>query len=240
MGTQNGMDLRDNQTDYVMIAARHAPVVTGGSSRWLVAISLAAGALYPAIDGRFGSIVDISAKGLGVAALALAAALVPGHRWLAAIMAAGALGDVLLELQGAFIAGAGAFAMGHIIAMVFYVRNRRAGLPTFDRLIAAAIIGYGLAMPSLVMPTGAPVGLLMLYSVLLCGMAAAAFISRFPRHWTALGALLFVVSDTLLVMRLGGRLLGGAMLHGLMVWYFYYFGQLGVFIGVSRGLARHD
>jgi uncharacterized membrane protein YhhN len=177
--------------------------------------------------------VDILAKGLGVAALSVAALLLPGKRWLAAIMAAGATGDILLEVPGMFYVGAGAFAIGHVIAILFYMGQRRAGLGLADRIAALALIGYGLAMPTLVMPAGAPVGAPMLYSVLLCGMATAALLSRFAPRWVGLGALLFVVSDTLLIMRMGGSLVGSAGVHGLLVWYSYYLGQFCIFYGVA-------
>lgn len=240
MGTASSMDpfanhIRNNRAAwaYVQRASRR-------SELWLLTASLISGLLFPLIDGRFGPVAEVFAKGLGVGTLALAAALAPGRRWLAGILTAGVLGDVLLELPGGLIAGGAAFAIGHVISIAFYTRNRRAFVPMNDRFTAAALIGYGLAMPVLIMPTGAPVGALMVYSVLLCGMAAAALISRFARQWAALGALLFVVSDTLLIMRMSGRLVGGDTLHGLLVWYFYYFGQLGIFIGVSRGLAKND
>ncbi len=203
----------------------------------MIAVSLAAGLTFPFVDGRFGGVFDIVAKGTGVAALAVAAMLLPRQRWLAAIMAAGALGDILLEIPGLFIAGAGAFAVGHVIAMPFYARQQRSGLGRPDRIAAAALIAYGIAMPVIVIPAGAssgvPVGALMLYSVLLCGMATAALLSRFAPRWTGLGVLLFVISDTLLVMRLGGSLVGGAVVHGLLVWYSYYLGQLLIFVGVA-------
>ena len=106
---------------------------------------------------------------------------------------------------------------------------------------AALLIIYGLAMPTLVTPAGTPVGAETLYSVLLCGMAAAMLLSRFawpPKAGPlgAAGALLFVLSDTFLIMRLGGTLVGGATVHGLIVWYSYYLGQLLIFLGVARGL----
>jgi uncharacterized membrane protein YhhN len=104
-------------------------------------------------------------------------------------------------------------------------------------LAALALIGWGLVMPTLVSPPGTPVGALMLYSVLLCGMAAALLLSRFPRL-AVVGALLFVVSDTLLIMRLGGRLVGGESVHGMLVWLTYYLGQLLIFVGVANGLLR--
>jgi uncharacterized membrane protein YhhN len=93
-------------------------------------------------------------------------------------------------------------------------------------------------MPALVLPAGAPRGALTLYAVLLCGMAASALISRFPLRLTAAGALLFVLSDTFLVMGLGGRFVASTAFHGLIVWYAYYIGQFGIFAGIVS--ASHD
>jgi uncharacterized membrane protein YhhN len=202
-----------------------------------VLVSMAAGLSYPAIEGSFGHAPDVVLKGLCVSALAVAALFLrsPHARWLAFIMAAGAVGDVLLELPGGLIPGGAAFAIGHCAAIALYLRHRRQSPPTPDKLRAAALIGWGFLMPTVLMPTGAPIAGLILYSVLLCGMAAAALLSRFPRHLVALGALLFVVSDTFLIMRLGGRLFGGATIHGLIVWYSYYAAQLLVFLGIARG-----
>ncbi len=201
-----------------------------------LALSIAAGLFYPLLDAQFGLIGAIALKGLGVSALAVAALLSrgPDAKWLTAIMAAGAIGDILLAVPGAFIFGGSAFAIGHCCAIGLYLRRSRTAPPLADRFRAAALVAWGLVMPSLVMPAGTPVGALMLYSVLLCGMAAAALLSRFPRHLVALGALLFVVSDTFLIMRLGGRIVGGDTLHGLIVWYSYYAGQLLIFLGIAR------
>jgi uncharacterized membrane protein YhhN len=220
-----------------------SPPSATGDERILLAISLAAGLGYPFLEGHFGTIADIFLKGLAVSALALAATCNrgSGFRWLAAIMAAGALGDILLEMPGTFLLGGGSFALGHCLAIGFYGTNRRSPVPVLDRIAAAALILYGLAMPTLVMPAGAPVGAETLYSVLLCGMAAAMLLSRFAWPVGGVGALLFVVSDTFLIMRLGGtiiggNLVGGAMVHGLIVWFTYYFGQALIYLGVSRRL----
>ncbi|MEY2883755.1 MAG: hypothetical protein RL490_1479 [Pseudomonadota bacterium] len=194
-------------------------------------LSLLFGLAYPLVDARLPGFAAIIAKGAGVGLLALAAALAR-HWWLAAIMACGAVGDVLLELPGLFLIGAGAFAIGHGIAMVFYARQRRAGLVTLDRVAATALIGFGLAMPALVMPAGASIGPLMLYAVLLCGMAVAALLSRFAPYGTGLGALLFVISDTLIFIRMGGAFVGSPLIHGLIIWYSYYLGQALIFAGV--------
>jgi uncharacterized membrane protein YhhN len=205
----------------------------------LLAASLVAGLAYPFLDEGLSLAASVTAKGAGVCLLALAAVMLRAreHYWLATIMAAGALGDILLALPGLFFVGAGAFAIGHVVAILFYMRNRSDSASGIARLAALALIGWGLAMPTLVSPPGTPVGALMLYSVLLCGMAAALLLSRFPRL-AVVGALLFIVSDTLLIMRLGGRLVGDESLHGLLVWLTYYLGQLLIFIGVASGLLR--
>lgn len=181
--------------------------------------------------------MHVVAKGAGVGLLAAAGFSLSrrDHVWLGLIMTAGALGDILLELPGLFFVGAGAFAVGHVIAILFYLRNRRDSAGGFERFAALTLIGWGLVMPALVSPPGTPVGALMLYSVLLCGMAAALLLSRFSRL-AVVGALLFVASDTLLIMRLGGSLVGGEWLHGLLVWFSYYIGQLAIFVGVAAGL----
>lgn len=197
----------------------------------LVALSVAAGLAYPMIDGRFGPGVDMAAKGLCVGALAVSA-LVGNYRWLAAILAAGTLGDVLLEVPGGLIAGGAAFAAGHAIAIVYYLRNRRPALSGGDWRTAAALVLYGALMPTLVLRSFDAA--MTVYALLLGAMAAAALVSRFPRQWAAMGAVLFIVSDTLLIMRTGGRYVAAPAVHGLMVWYFYYLGQLGIFIGVAR------
>ncbi len=205
----------------------------------LAALSLLFGLAFPFLAPGLAAPAPLLLKGAGVALLALAAAALPprGHWWLATIMAAGSAGDMLLELPGGLMIGGASFALGHVIAMVFYTRQRSASRVA-DRLVAAALIGWGLAMPSLLLPAGAPLAMVTLYAVLLCGMAATALLSRFPRWLTGLGALLFVVSDTLLVMRLGGRVMGGAEAHGLAVWISYYLGQFLIFAGIALGLVR--
>jgi uncharacterized membrane protein YhhN len=205
----------------------------------LLAVSLVAGLVYPFLHEGLSLVERVTAKGAGVSFLAMAALLLPPRDriWLVAIMAAGAIGDILLAVPGRFFVGAGAFAIGHGIAISFYLRNRNENASGTERLAALALIGWGLVMPTLVSPPGTPVGALMLYSVLLCGMAAALLLSRFPRLAVA-GALLFIISDTLLIMRLGGRLVGGESVHDLLVWLTYYLGQLLIFIGVAKGLLR--
>lgn len=198
--------------------------------------ALAAGFAYLLVSPLLSGATQVLLKGSGVALLALSAwqLRTPGCRWLAAIMMLGALGDVLLDLPGLFIAGAASFAAGHVVAISFYVRHRR-DASLADRITAALLILFGLAMPPLLTPAGMPFGLAMIYAVLLTGMAASLWLSRFPRL-AAWGALAFVLSDTILVLRMGGGRLIGPMADSAMVWTFYFGGQWLITLGVGRGL----
>ena len=94
----------------VLIAA----IVAGSSYLWVV---------FQHLDGAGA----IAWKGSGVALLAVWCALqarsVDG--WLiTAVMAFGALGDVLLETHGTKV-GAAAFLLSHVVAITLYLRNRR-------------------------------------------------------------------------------------------------------------------
>jgi uncharacterized membrane protein YhhN len=201
-----------------------------------LAAAFAAGLAYLLLSPMLGGPINILLKGSGVALLALSALQLraAGGRWLAAVMALGALGDVLLELPGLFIAGASSFAAGHVVAISFYARHRRnAGVG--DRIVATLLILFGLVMPPLLTPGGLPYGFAMVYAVLLTAMAASLWLSRFPRL-AALGAIAFVLSDTILVLRMGGGRLIGPLADGAMVWTFYFGGQWLITLGVGRGL----
>lgn len=198
--------------------------------RGLVAIlgaSIAVALLYPLLwSPGAASALEIAVKGTPVALLALAAALRARSLdgWLlAAVMALGATGDVLLEV--AFTAGAAAFALGHVVAMWLYLRNRReSGLA-----IPAAIFLFALVTPSLLLPPGADRIGFTVYASLLGAMAAAAWLSRFPR--ARLGALLFLASDMLIAWRMGWP--DRPLWLGLAIWWLYYAGQLLVWLGVT-------
>lgn len=202
----------------------------------LMGAALAAGLAYLLVAPLVEGTAHVVLKGSGVTLLALAALQLPvrGAFWLALVMALGAAGDMLLELPGLFLAGGASFAAGHAVAIFFYTRHRRQTVAA-DRLIAAALILYGLAMPPLLTPDRLPVGFTMAYAVLLCGMAASLWLSRFPRL-AALGGLLFIVSDTILVLRMGGGVLLAPAVDSMLVWISYFGGQWLITLGVARGL----
>jgi uncharacterized membrane protein YhhN len=201
-------------------------------TRWLVALSLVFGLGYPLLWGlALPAAAMIAVKGAGVALLALAAA--SGARtldgWLlAGLMALGATGDVLLEVD--FAAGAAAFAAGHVPAILLYLRNRRAA-GTLDWAVAALLPLCAGAIPALLLHPRPEAWPFAGYALLLGAMAATAWLSRFPRL-VPLGAFLFLASDMLIAVRMAG----GETWLGLPIWLLYYVGQLMIFLGVTSSL----
>ncbi len=165
-------------------------------------------------------------KGSGVALLALWALLsapTTAGRWIALVLAFGALGDVLLETSGLTV-GAVAFLIGHLLATGLYWSRRRVGrdgtTPAILLMLGVPLIAYALS--------GSP-GVL-LYGLALGAMAATAWISRFPRGWVGAGAVLFAGSDLLIFARMGP--LAGSIVPDLLVWPLYLAGQAMIAVGV--------
>jgi uncharacterized membrane protein YhhN len=175
-------------------------------------------------------------KGSGVLLLAGSALQLrcAGSGWLVLIMLLGGSGDMLLAIPGLFIAGAACFALGHATAIAFYLRHRR-DAAIGDLIVMVALMAYGLGMPVLLAPPGQGFGATLVYGLLLCAMAASLWLSRFPRL-AAIGALLFIASDTLLVLRMGDVTLIDPLVDGALVWASYFSGQWLITLGVARGL----
>lgn len=172
-------------------------------------------------------------KGAGVGLLAVYAAMRARSLdgWLlVAVMALGALGDVLLNLAGLTV-GAIAFLAGHGVAVWLYLRHRIPGkaLPV---LLIPAVAALSWQLPA----ERAGAGGIALYATGLATMAAAALLSDFPWRTVKLGALLFVVSDLLIFARLGP--LPEGLAASLGVWGLYYLGQLLICVGAAGALER--
>lgn len=168
-------------------------------------------------------------KGTGVGLLALYAAISGKNRdirQIALVMALGAAGDVVLDI--AFTAGAALFALGHLVAIHLYWRNREREGSRLHRLWAFALL---FAVPGLSWALSGQLPVLG-YAVVLGAMAATAWASRFPRHTVGLGAVLFAVSDLLIFARMGP--LAGSMLPHLLIWPLYFGGQVLIATGVVR------
>ena len=204
---------------------------------WLLASLIAGISFWFVKDGHLPGLYQMAWKGAGVALLAVYA-LVRHHgadsRQIGAVMALGALGDVLIELS--LEAGAVAFLIGHLVAIHLYWRHRRSVTSASQKLAALAMLVL-IPLIAWLLPadrTAAP-GIL-LYSLGLAAMTAMAWTSSFPRYQVGIGAVMFAVSDLLIFARLGP--LAASALPGLLIWPLYYFGQFLICTGVIGELRR--
>lgn len=215
---------------------------------WLL-VSLTFGISYWLFDHtRVPGLYEIAWKGTGVGFLAVYAwAHHPtrdAHR-IALVMALGALGDMVLEID--FTLGAIAFMLGHLAAIALYVKHRRATATRSQMALGLATL-LGVPLIAFLLSRSPQVAL---YALSLGGMAAAAWLSDFSRYRVGLGAMLFVASDLLIFAKIGQLWLSpmanaGALASALvavaksggLVWPLYYFGQFLICVGVIGFLRR--
>ncbi|MBW8297701.1 lysoplasmalogenase [Sphingopyxis sp.] len=210
-------------------------------ARWLWWAALVGGlsyfvAVYMRLDGP--AIWAWKAAGVGLLAVwASANARSRDGKLIAAVLAFGALGDWLLDAVG-MLAGAAAFATGHLIAIILYLRNRRRSLTSSQGLLAwalvplALIIAWGLTRGA----EAALMGAAIAYTGGVSIMAATAWISRFPRYRTGIGAMAFLASDLFIFAGEGGTLSKDVTLW--LVWPLYFGGQALIAWGVASTLAK--
>jgi uncharacterized membrane protein YhhN len=145
------------------------------------------------------------AKPVPVLALALLVGAGPRDsysRLIASGLLFSALGDLLLEQEGRFLAGLLSFLVAHLLygsAFVLDVRH-----PAWPRMLPFAAWG-GVAWAALRPGLGAMEGPVLVYLLAILAMMwrAWACVGRSPRgirsaYWAAAGALLFGASDTLI------------------------------------------
>ncbi len=173
-------------------------------------------------------------KGAGLtllAAWALAVARKPEDRIIAAVLACGAVGDVLFETHGMTI-GALGFASGHVIAIWLYTRHIR-GRIVGSQLAAAVALAIGTPLIAWLLTGGLDI---VVYATMLGGMAASAWLSRFSRYSVGIGAVMFVVSDLIIFARMGP--LADVTLVPAAIWLLYFGGQYLIATGVINSPAK--
>src|SRR3546814_17892390 len=108
---------------------------------------------------------------------------------IAAALGFGALGDWLLDAVG-MMPGAAAFAVGHLIAIALYLRNRRPKPTGSQQLLVALtvplalVIAWALTKRAPADKMGAPVG----YTAIVPAMAGCARVARISGTRPGLGA----------------------------------------------------
>jgi len=199
---------------------------------WLLASMIAAVAYYFLRDNPIGEVWLIVLKGMGVACLAFYAmrrGFGPDAQILAAVMLFSALGDMGIEFD--FALGGGLFFVSHVLAIWLYLRNPRDNPVSSQKALAVVLL---LATPAISWLLSGDL-MVALYGLSLGGMAACAWMSRFPRYRVGIGAVLFVISDFLIFSRLGAFDLGD--LPHYLIWPLYFAGQFTIATGVVQTLG---
>lgn len=206
---------------------------------WLLASLIAGISFWFVRDAGLPGIQLMAWKGAGVALLAVYALLRhrgPDANAIALVMAFGALGDVLIEVQLEW--GAIAFLLGHLVAIWLYWRHRRTSLTGSQKLAALALLLLTPIVAFLLPSDRSAAPLVAVYALGLGAMAAAAWTSSFSRYQVGIGAVLFVISDLLIFSRMGP--LATSAIPGLLIWPLYYFGQFLICTGVVGELRRRS
>ncbi|TRD12591.1 lysoplasmalogenase [Erythrobacter insulae] len=198
---------------------------------WLLASVIAACAYYFLWNNPIGELYLIILKGAGVGLLAVYAfrrtSGIDGAILVVAL-ALSAAADMVLVLD--MRAGGALFAASHLAAILLYLRNRRETTSASQKMLAIVLLIGAPAISYLVSQDP----LIAIYAVTLGAMAAAAWISRFPRYRVGIGAVLFVVSDWLIFSELGPIDL--SPLPSILIWPLYFAGQLMIATGVVQTL----
>lgn len=175
-------------------------------------------------------------KGCAVGALAVLALRSRGARRDAGLLALGlafsTAGDVLLDFDPRLFAfGLGAFLLAHLTYISLFVRNRTSGIRLRPPLLAAVllVVAFSAALSVWIVPSVGRLAVpVVLYVCALTTMVCAAILARFPQRWIAVGAMLFLISDSLLAIH---KFKEPVPMRDYLVWTTYYLGQCGIALG---------
>jgi len=221
----------------------------GRLEQWLLLLSIGSGAAYMAtraVQPFPGSVV---VKALSMAPLAVLAFRVLSKaervrdaRILATALALSCLGDVFLHLDPRryFAHALGSFLLAHLAYILLFARNWPRPLrPSAGQVILAALVlVYGLL---LCVWLGTGLGRLLVpalaYAGAITAMTVSTILAGFSRPFVWIGALLFLISDSLIA---AGRFRMAVPLAALLIWPTYYLAQYGIAIGFLREKAAAD
>lgn len=196
--------------------------------------------LYPLLPTTPPYPARVIIKALGVGMLAVitlrqARRLPPatGTLGLGLALALSCLGDIFLALRvdNGFIYGLIAFLIAHLVYLFLFVRKWRRPLrpPTSRLLVSVAVLAFSLIFSQWLAPGLGKVALpVMTYICAITLMVVAALWANLSTHWVAIGALLFMTSDSLLAADRFWQNIPGS---GFLIWATYYLGQYGITIG---------
>jgi uncharacterized membrane protein YhhN len=187
---------------------------------------------------------SVALKALSIAplaALAFRSLRGPEQLLLGGALACSCLGDIFLDLRGDyFVQGLGSFLLAQLLYIALFARNWPRPLRlTRGRLTAlAAVLLLSFGLTAWLWPglgkLAAPV---LFYIGALTAMVAAALLAGFKQRWIVWGALLFMLSDSLIGIN---KFKLAVPLRDHLVWATYYLGQCGIALGYLRERTQQD
>jgi uncharacterized membrane protein YhhN len=186
-------------------------------------------------------------KALMAVLLTLAAVAHPQvreRRWLMAALLFSAIGDFLLAMpwwEPSFVGGLGAFLIAHLsylgalVPLAVWTRWRIIAAVVMVVLCVALLTWFWprLAAENLTIPV-------TVYIAVLGAMVCAALLARLPTIWTAVGAVVFAVSDAMIGI---DRFVLQSDALAVPIWWAYAMSQLlitaGFFFGRGVGTATY-
>ncbi len=145
------------------------------------------------------------------------------RRWLVAALLLSAAGDFFLAIpwwKPAFVCGLGSFLLAHLcfVGALWPLRSR----PGWGKLLLIGALGIGfIGMLIRFWPTLVTEGMtvpVITYMSVLAAMVSMALLAQLPTVWTAVGALLFAVSDGMIGV---GRFILESEALELPIWWAY-------------------
>ena len=196
--------------------------------------SIVAAILYPLNILPFN---PIYVKGSAVAFLALYTMFrisAFDHFLLFIALIAGALGDVQIAMPGpnAMENAMQSFMVEHVLLILLFLRNRMSAYDISSMRVRGAAIIWALAGIAIFLLWPELAGdrnMALIYMGALIGMATAGLFSRFSFSLVGVGAIFFVISDTLIAAQ---TFMGAPQWLSIFVWILYYLSQLLITAGI--------
>ena len=193
------------------------------------------------LTGRFwGQPIAKASMAILLAVAASRHPIIRERRWLVAALLLSALGDFFLAIpwwKPAFVVGLGGFLVAHLcyLGALLPLRGKISGA---RGVTAAVVIIACMGMLVRFWPKLAADGLTVpvtVYITVLGAMVCSALIARLPTPWTAVGAVLFAVSDGMIGI---GQFVLGSQALELPIWWVYAASQVLITAGFFFGRSR--
>lgn len=184
--------------------------------------------------------VNTLVKGLAVAPLAVIAwRLLRGRdgKLLGLALLLSSLGDIFLALRNGnyFVFGLLSFLVAHLFFITLWIRHWPQPLSASgpQKLLLAALILFLLTMLWWLLPVPGLSVPVAVYMCVLTTMVMTSALAELKSNWAVIGAILFLLSDTLIALSTFKQVVGGK-LAGCLIWSTYYLAQYFLTFGFAE------